>query len=283
MYPRDMTQLATVVTVMIASPADVPEGREAVYRALHRWNESNTANRNVVLLPLRWETSTTPVLGSGPQQLINTQLLGKADILIALFGSRLGTATHDSVSGTVEEINKAQDAGKPVHLYFSDAPHANDVDVEQLTSLREFKAAITDAGLYGSFTSPEELTAHVWQAIEHDLSSLTPVPRDEDEAGTLVLQPGYEQIPKTDSRGRLTTETKRWIEVINNGKFDAENLTLEPTSDGLFVHSDAPTTVHASQSRRFPLMLTWGAVGDPTVKAVWTMQGRRHEKVFYVG
>src|SRR3954470_563430 len=98
-----MVQSVTAVFVMIASPSDVGPAREAVYTTMARWNETNTSTRNVALVPLRWETGAVPMLGGGGQQIINKQLLERADVVIALFGSRVGAPTAGTISGTVSE------------------------------------------------------------------------------------------------------------------------------------------------------------------------------------
>ena len=67
-------QLAQVFTVMIASPSDVPEARTAVYESLADWNDANTRHRNVILLPMKWETTAVPQLGTDAQDIINRQL-----------------------------------------------------------------------------------------------------------------------------------------------------------------------------------------------------------------
>lgn len=163
---------ATVVSVMIASPGDVHDARQATYEALNKWNDANARNRGIMLLPLRWETSATPETGPHPQDVINNQLVDRADIVIALFGSRMGAATPKARSGTVEEIEGAHAAGKPVHVYFSNAPIPNDVEVKQLAELRAFKEEFQKRGLYGSFTTADELGMLVWQVIEKDLVQL---------------------------------------------------------------------------------------------------------------
>lgn len=281
-----MSHLATIFHVMIASPADVPEARDAVHTALTRWNEANTAARNVALVPLRWETTAVPMLGDHPQALINQQLVEKADIVFALFGSRLGSATPSAASGTAEEIEEAQRAGKPVHLYFSTAPHPYDVDASQLQSLQEFKTELESRGLYGTFFSAEELSAHVWQAIEHDLQTLeatAPAGHAQQSGVDLLAQPGEERLPKTDSRGRTRYQTRRWVELHNRGGVDAMDLTVEPAEEGIFIAGpDRPTVIHAGQSRRFPLALAMGS-GDPTIIVRWMEQGEPKEQTFHVG
>lgn len=281
-----MPNLVTALQVMIASPSDVAEAREAVYAALTRWNEANTASRKIALIASRWETGAVPMLGDHPQALINKQLVSSADIVVALFGSRMGQATPSAVSGTAEEISEAEAAGKPVHLYFSTAPHANDVDPEQLQALRDFQKEVEARGLYGTFNSPQELTAHVWQAIEHDLQRLELTAEEGTKQVTgvdFLAQPGEERLPKTDSKGRLKHETKRWVDLINRGGSDAENVVIEPAAEGLFLGGpDSPTVIHAGQSRRIPLMLTMGS-GDPAIKVAWTEADEPMERILHVG
>lgn len=279
-----MTSVANVLYVMIASPGDVAEAREAVYRALSRWNESNSRNRGLVLLPLRWETGTVPELGDHPQSIINRQLLHDADIVVALFGSRVGSATPTAISGTVEEIEHAIESGKPVHLYFSTAPHANDVDLEQLKALRDFRKALEERGLYGTFNSIDELTAHIWQAIEHDIAQLGLGSPDATtkkvRSVEILVQAGSERLPKTDSKGKLRYETKRWIDVLNRGDLDAEQLTINSLDPGvILVGPEKPKTLHAGQSQRFAYLQSWGA-GDPQFKLNWVEDGESREKVF---
>lgn len=99
-----MSFQANVLRVMIASPGDVAEERKAVTEEIHRWNDANAAVRRLVLLPVKWETHTTPQQGDSPQAIINRQLLDDADIVVAIFGTRIGTPTEEYVSGTVEEV-----------------------------------------------------------------------------------------------------------------------------------------------------------------------------------
>lgn len=59
---------ASALTVMIASPGDVPEERKAVAEEVHRWNDANSLARKLVLLPVMWGTHSTPQMGEAPQQ-----------------------------------------------------------------------------------------------------------------------------------------------------------------------------------------------------------------------
>ncbi len=105
---------ASVLKVLLSSPGDTGEEVAAVKESLHGWNGSRAESAQVILLPRHWKSDGVPRLGAGGGQgVINEQLVDDADIVIALFDSRLGQATAEAVSGTAEEIRRAVDAGNP--------------------------------------------------------------------------------------------------------------------------------------------------------------------------
>jgi hypothetical protein len=91
-------------------------------------------------------------MGDRPQAILNKQVLERADLLIGIFWTRIGTPTGDAVSGTVEEIEKHISLGKPAMLYFSSAPvHPDSVDTDQLTAVREFRERCKSTGLIQTY------------------------------------------------------------------------------------------------------------------------------------
>ena len=109
---------ANTLRVMIASPSDLAEEREAVTEAVNYWNCQNAAAESTVLLPIKWETHAIPQTGVRPQAAINSQLTDECDMLIGMFWCKLGTDTGVAESGTVEEIDRCVAHNKPVMLYF---------------------------------------------------------------------------------------------------------------------------------------------------------------------
>src|SRR4051794_518434 len=97
---------ANTYRVMIASPSDLAEERQAVTEAINEWNALHAIAESVVLLPVKWETHAIPQSGIRPQEAINGQLVTESDILIGLFWTRIGTGTGVAESGTVEEIDQ---------------------------------------------------------------------------------------------------------------------------------------------------------------------------------
>ena len=51
---------ATTYRVLVASPSDLTEEREAATMATNDWNAQHAAAEGVVLLPVRWETHVHP-------------------------------------------------------------------------------------------------------------------------------------------------------------------------------------------------------------------------------
>lgn len=149
-----MSYTAKIYNVMIASPGDVASERAIIRDVVYEWNAVHSNTKNIVLLPIGWKSHSSPEMGSSPQSIINNQILDKCDLLIGVFWTRIGTATDEYASGTVEEIERHIGAEKPAMLYFSSQPVAMDtVDLEQVAKLKTFKESCRGKGLYESYDS----------------------------------------------------------------------------------------------------------------------------------
>lgn len=179
---------------MIASPGDVTEERRAVTEEIHRWNDANASARKLVLLPIKWETHSTPQHGNHPQAIINRQLLDEADIVVAIFGTRIGTPTEEYASGTVEEIKKHVAAGKVAKIYFSDVPvPPSSLNAEQYAQVREFRQECQSTGLFATFNNAQQFRNDFRQHLDLELNQarylwLTP-PEPTTQANTSDLNP----------------------------------------------------------------------------------------------
>lgn len=273
---------------MIVSPSDTIEARNAVESAAHGWNGANAQGKQTILQPWRWETSSIPVLGDHPQSLINSQGVDESDVVFALFGSRLGSPTPDAVSGTVAEIERAIEQGKPVHLYFSTAPLPNDVDTAQLEGLRTFKAEISQRGLFGEFSNVSQLQHEVWKAIEFDIANLSlgvPVLRSTASGVRYSVQPQLErEIRDYDKKGKPRYSTRHWIEIANTGDQDAKAVLFEPVGEHASMHlvtDGLPTTIHAGQTRRLNVVKSMGGNDPDILRIRWSEDGEDREREFH--
>lgn len=194
---------------MIASPGDVASERSIIRDVIYEWNAVHSRNRNIVLLPVGWESHSSPEMGERPQEIINNQILDKCDLLVGVFWTRIGTETGEYTSGTVEEIEKYIASGKPAMLYFSCQPVRPDsVDMEQYSKLKEFKKSCQSRGLYESYDSYSEFKEKFYKHLqikvnEHEIfqfqagdvfadleihESNTSIPQLSDEARVLLKE-----------------------------------------------------------------------------------------------
>lgn len=168
-----MSYEAKVFRVLIASPSDVVEEREIAVKTIQEWNDLNSPERKVVLLPLRWETHTAPEYGARPQEIINRQVVDHCDLVIGVFWTRIGSPTGVADSGTLEEIERVASKGYPVMLYFSQVKKdPNQIDLEQLAKLREFKDKTFPKALVENYSSQIEFRDKLSKQIEIQLRNL---------------------------------------------------------------------------------------------------------------
>ena len=162
-----MSYDAKVFNVMIASPGDVASERNIIREVIYEWNTIHSQTRKIVLMPVGWETHSSPEMGDRPQAIINKQVLGKCDLLVGVFWTRIGTETGDYVSGTVEEIEKHIESGKPTMIYFSNKPvHPDSVDEKQYSKLKKFKASCQTRGIYEKYDELSEFKEKFYRQLQ---------------------------------------------------------------------------------------------------------------------
>jgi hypothetical protein len=256
-----MSYTAETFNVMIASPGDVASERTIVRDVLYEWNAVHSNTRKIVLLPIGWESHSSPELGASPQAIINQQILGKCDLLIGVFWTRIGTPTGEYASGTVEELETHIQSGKPAMLYFSTQPVALDsVDPDQAAAVKKFKTDCQSRGLYVSYDSLTDFRASLYrhlqlkvnehplfnraesQGVTEILESKTSIPKISDEAQTLLKEASL------DPHGTIIhVEYMEGTDVQTNGKnlvadkrdrreiAKWEQAIVELTNEGLIV------------------------------------------------
>ena len=152
-----MAKLKTEFKILVAGPSDVPRHRKAVFLELDRWNRLHSEQTGVLMRGVDW-LMARPELAGDPQQSINSQDVDDCDAVVAVFGTRPGTRTPRSDSGTVEEIERLADAGKDVMVYFSrENVPVEKIDPDELKRLRDFQESMRSRGLLGYYKSLTDL------------------------------------------------------------------------------------------------------------------------------
>jgi len=168
-----MSFKAEIYRVLVASPSDLAEERQAATEAINDWNAEHAVAEAVVLLPIRWETHALPQSDVRPQEAINRQLGDECQIMIGMFWTKVGTSTGVAESGTVEEIDRFVADGKPALLYFSHRPiDPAKIDPRQLKKLMSFKGATYKKALVGSFSGIDELRQKVARDLMRQVRAL---------------------------------------------------------------------------------------------------------------
>jgi hypothetical protein len=156
--PRTVTS----ITVFLASPGDVESERDIISKSILEWNTLNSRQRQVYFDLLRWETSVSAGFSSDGQAVVNEQIGDAYDVLIAIFWSRLGTATPRAASGTIEENERAlgrYQAGENIELafFFKDAPlNFRQADLVQLQAVKSFESQVQQAGAFSKMFKDED-------------------------------------------------------------------------------------------------------------------------------
>jgi hypothetical protein len=166
---------SVVYRILIASPSDMADERQAATDAIHEWNAQHAIAESAVLLPVKWETHATPQAGIRPQEAINAQLVRDCDMLVGMFWTKIGTSTGIAESGTVEEIDQFVAAGKPAMLYLSNRPiEPSRIDLTQLGKLRDFAEATYKTALVGTISRVDELRNTILRDLMRQVRRLKP-------------------------------------------------------------------------------------------------------------
>ena len=148
--------IANTYRIMIGSPSDIIEEVAIAKKIIIDWTILNADTQRTVLLPLHWQDNAYPGFGSHPQKMLNKQLVEKSDMLVCIFGSKIGTATDTSDSGSIEEIEEHVKMGKHVMILFKRYADLSGITPEQLQKLNEFKKRIQSQALWVEFKDSSE-------------------------------------------------------------------------------------------------------------------------------
>jgi OST-HTH/LOTUS domain len=206
---------AKIFKVLVASPGDVGDERNVIPEIINEWNAINATMSKVILMPIKWETHSAPLLGDRPQAIINKQLVKDCDILVGVFWTRIGTNTGVSISGTAEEIEQFVEMKKPVMLYFSQALVDPDkIDIGQFTILKSFKEKMRLQGLTESYQNIPDFRQKFSRQLSINVSNIINSALDTSK---------QEKEPTTKP-----TKNKKKTEEVTIVKTVIEPMTISP-------------------------------------------------------
>ena len=220
---------------------------------------------------------------------IDKRLLAGADIVVAIFGTRIGTPTEDAVSGTVGEIKRHVAERKATMIYFSEVPvPPSSIDQQQYRAVQDFKAEIQNGGTYWSFTSHEDFRSKFGHHLDIELNKpeyrwlqLLEVPDEKQENisagalqllsaaareddGMLLLQDTVGGIGLrvgdrefTDGTARSAAKLRAVIaELVNARMLETVNKHIYRLTDAGFAMADA-------EEAKLPVVVSLSIEGDP--------------------
>lgn len=124
-----------VYRIMIAGPSDTEQEVCSLKGEIYRWNNLNTDDGEIVLLPLHWKTNSYATSGKA-QPNINQQICSKSDLLICVFKAKFGTPTDNYPNGSIEEIEEHLKNDKDVMVFICNDCLKNE---EQTAKFYNFK------------------------------------------------------------------------------------------------------------------------------------------------
>ena len=161
---------ANVYRIMIGCPGDIQSEVQLAKNVITRWTSLHAEQNSTVLIPINWDTNSYPEHGAHPQKILNSQLANKSDMLVAVFGTRVGSPTDTSLSGTIEEIEEHVKAGKPVMLFFRQLNDISKTSSADLARLESFKNSVRDKALYREYKTEADFEKVFSDALELFLS-----------------------------------------------------------------------------------------------------------------
>lgn len=153
-----MSRILKEYTILISCPSDIKKEKKIIEDVIINFNKVQSYNYNVFFKCVEWKLGTYSSVGQYPQTQINEQIVDESDIAVAIFWNRAGEKTQNSISGTVEEINRLCRQNKQVFLYFSlrEKSLNNIEDVRQFEKVKKIKKQYQNSSIYKEYSSLKE-------------------------------------------------------------------------------------------------------------------------------
>ncbi|MDR1151073.1 MAG: DUF4062 domain-containing protein [Bifidobacteriaceae bacterium] len=266
------------MNVMLASPGDVDEDRNAVVREIAELNSPLAGVEDAVLVPIRWEIDAERRIDpqTRTQSNINTSLVAKCHVMVALFHTHFGSPSGEFLSHTEEEIDFALRVGLRVHLFFSLATTRPDtIDPTQLRLVKNYRQRMIrrDQGLVGDYTDTNDLRHQVGRILRADVAT---------------FRSGVRDAPALTGDLRVSLDTARkHLVLLNVGSNPLRDVEVTRVTAGSreiqFSGYGTKAELRSGGSRTIELRdggLATTRPGTIEVECHWMVRGVRREDVF---
>lgn len=162
-----------IIKVLISAPSDQDKEVKEVFDAISDFNDLMN-KRGISFTPIHWQKNIATGQAKRAQDVINDQV-DDCDMIIAIVGTRMGTATGKADSGTAEEVfdfcnsNGFSNTSYNTHVFFNTFYDGNvlQLEADQLLKVQKFQTEITELGvLYAPFSNLSTLRKLVNQALD---------------------------------------------------------------------------------------------------------------------
>ena len=166
---------ARVHSVMVTSPLNMAYERQIAREVIQEWNAIHSESQRIVLVPIGWETYSSPALYGRTQEINNQSVLEQSDLLIAVFQGRVNVATTDSPIRMVVGLKKHINAGKPTMIYVaSEFPTYAKIDTSFHKTLDSFRQSVDLRGMIEMYNGADQfrtkLARQLTHTVEHFIS-----------------------------------------------------------------------------------------------------------------
>lgn len=223
---------ANVYKIMIGCPGDIQNEVNTAKAVINRWTNVHAEQNGTVLIPINWNTNSYPEHGTHPQKIINKQLTTKSDMLIGIFGGKIGSPTDTAQSGTIEEIEEHIKAEKPVMLFFRQLNDTSLISPEDISMLEAFKQSIKNRCLYREYRD-----ANIFEKVFTDALDLFLANNWLMDKPSLVQEEKMIQFSKDE-----IVVMQKWVASDNNTAF-----ILGVLGGKIFVLGDSQYSVESGR------------------------------------
>lgn len=264
-----MSYTVPIFRAMIASPSDTQAIRDGLYERMLEFNFRDAEGYKFAFQPILWEHHAPASSGQEPQEVLDDQLVNKADILLAVFYRKFGNPAGGHPSGTVHEIEMFADPDNgrnPSVIFIKDktkikAPEREKIlgyksEIQSKGFLTQEFATIPQAielGFRSILHQAVQLKAELDKKLqETDSKELVEI---EESAPTLT----YEQLEEELEEEAAESSGTPMQYPLNN-----INRSIAEWSDGLRFPMNKSMQEAFKNANRIASMSAYGSMSEPT-------------------